>query len=320
MGNILIFTILAVTIPRWALTLAQVDTFGLTIGGSLIPIAAIGEAIVLEFGNLFILSVFTRCQRHAFQWQADWEKHDELMRDQSKHNRRPEHDPRIRGYSLLPAMLLTLETLTLLAQTPFIAGQLLGIPAVRLLNEWGRFWVWAYAFLLVIAPGVMTIAIGFGINYDKVTREIEGKGRTMAGQRQPVGDQLREWATGLLSRRLRQGVQASNGRPVAATQAYTGRLDTEAEASTPSTGQTVDDSGRTVDEISQSLAAHLSTLQGYLSSERQTGRVNGFFRRADIERACRISKSHASNVIRYGVEHGVLEKIGRYEYEFVNKE
>jgi hypothetical protein len=133
MGNILIFVILAVTIPRWALTLAQVDTFG--VAG--VPLAAIGEAIVLEFGVLYILSVFNRCRTHALQYQAEWAALNQRNIEQGKKTRKPPEDARMGGYLVLPAALLVLEILTIASQTPFIAGQLMSESAVTLLNDWG---------------------------------------------------------------------------------------------------------------------------------------------------------------------------------------
>ena len=347
MGNILIFVILAVTIPRWAMTLAQVDTFGFSIGERMIAIAAIGEAVVLEFGNLYVLRTFTRCQREAFVYKAWWEDHDQSMKSLGKTNRKPPYNPKIRGFRILPVALLILEVLTLLAQTPFISGQLLGQPAVDLLNQWGTGWVWGYAFLLVISPGIMTIAIGFAINYADVIKEIEAKKEKV--EIVPWHEHLRTWVVSLvrdlraLTARTPVEHRANSGRTVARGQpptppseralveqwAHTERTVGPGENLQPPTSpgdRTVieqwadtERTDETEDEISQALAGHLFELHERLQDARQAGSANGTFRRARIEEMCGLSKTQALNVINYGLEHEILERSGKYEYRFTPK-
>jgi len=328
MGNLLIFVILAVTIPRWAMTLAQVDTFGFAIGGHMIAIAAIGEAIVLEFGNLYVLRTFTRCQRQAFEYAAWWETHDQLMKDQGKTNRKPENNPKIRGYQILPLALLILEVLTLLAQTPFIAGQLLGRPAVDLLNQWGTGWVWGYAFLLVISPGVMTVAIGFAINYADVIKEIGAKKEKV--EIVPWHEHLRTWVFDLI--REWRAARAVSGQVSGQPAIVSGVPDEmpgqdwalETEPGTDRASDRASDQALAgqpdTSETSQALAGHLAELQERLAGQRQQGqRSNGTFRRAEVESVLGLSNSHSKNVIGYGLEHGILERAGQYKYRFTPK-
>jgi len=325
MGDLLIFIILAVTIPRWSMTLQQVDTYA--IAG--LPIAAIGEAVVLELGNLFILAVFNRCHRQALKWRADWEVLDEANQKAvpPRTTRKPKEDGRVAGYRILPVLLLTLETLTTIAQTPFIAGQLLGVSAADLLKRLHELAVVGYAFILVIAPGVMTVAIGFARSYDHVMREIE--------KREPWTVRAREWLAGLLpvvaagrpglAARLAGHVDtgAASGRAVAGqeigqgTGNRTGRANGRAANRTVA-GQLSD--GSDVEDVSQALAGHLAELRARLAEMRQQGaRRNGTFRRKDVEQALKISPSHAKNVVRYGLGSGVIAEIERYEYEFIEK-
>jgi hypothetical protein len=282
---------------------------------------------VLEFGNLYILRTFTRCQRQAFKWTADREVLAERLAEQGKKIHKAEKDPRIAGYGLLPALLLTLEVLTLLAQTPFIAGQLLNTSAVALLHEIHRALVWGYAFLLVISPGIMTVAIGFAINYDEVMRQIE--------KREPWTARAREWLAGWLpvvaagrtdlAARLigHVGTGAANGRAVTEQGAGQNAGSRANRANDRADNRAV--SGQLPDEpetedVSQALAGHLAELRGRLTTLRQQGsRSNGTFRRADVEAALRVSNSHAKNILRYGLRSGVLTEVGRYMYEFAEK-
>lgn len=325
MGDLLIFIILAVTIPRWSMTLQQVDTY--TIAG--LPIAAIGEAVVLELGNLFILAVFNRCHRQALKWRADWEVLDEANQKAipPRTTRKPKEDGRVAGYRILPVLLIVLELLTVIAQTPFIAGQLMNISASDLLRRLHDLAVVGYAFILVVAPGVMTVAIGFARSYDHVMHEIE--------KREPWTARAREWLAGLLpavaagraglaARLIGQaGTGAANGRAVAgqgtgqSTGSRAGRASGRADDRAVS-GQLPDEPE--TEDVSQALAGHLAELRGRLTTLRQQGsRSNGTFRRADVETALRVSNSHAKNILRYGLRSGVLTEVGRYMYEFAEK-
>jgi len=368
MGKILIFVILAVTIPRWAATLAQVDKFTIQILGNPVAIAAIGEAIVLEFGNLYVLRQFTRCRQHAFQYHAAWEILDQRNREaeKPKTTRKPEHDPRIKGYQILPMALLCLETLTVLAQTPFIAGSLMEQPATVLLNTWGMWAVWIYAFLLVISPGIMTVAIGFAINYDEAMTEITAT-TTETEERQPLAERISKTVASLLafrtarpladhhwpttgrpinthphSQTVHPAPTGTFGRPLAeqwpnsdrplADHPATTQDDSDHLATTdrpvadhwPTTGRADGGnggSGRTVADQStgqsEAMAGHLADLQTRLSEQLQTGTVTTYtFGRKDVETWLHISRSHALNVIAYGVDHQVLTKDGRSRYRF----
>ena len=168
MGNILIWLILLVTIPRWAMTLQQVDRY--TILG--IPIAAIGEGIVLELGCLYIIQVFSAAKAKALEYRAKWEAHTEAMEEQGKHNRKPENDPRLTGYKVLMGAFSTLLLLTLAAQTPFIMAQFL--PDETMADLLSRQILWGYSFVLVISPEVMTAAIALALHYHGVVKRIDG--------------------------------------------------------------------------------------------------------------------------------------------------
>jgi len=167
MGNILIWLILLVTIPRWAATLAQVDKY-MALG---IPITAIGEGIVLELGCWYIIRIFSATRAKAFAYRAWWEAHDGAMRDQGKRNRKPQNDPQLRGYQVLMVAFAGLLLLTLLAQTPFIMTQLSGGMVATLLTE---NLLWAYSIVLVVSPELMTAAIAVAIHYHGVVRADEG--------------------------------------------------------------------------------------------------------------------------------------------------
>jgi hypothetical protein len=302
MGNLLIFVILAVTIPRWALTLAQVDTFG--VAG--IPLAAIGEAVVLEFGNLYILSVFNRCRTYALQYQGEWEALNQRNIEQGKKTRKPPRDARVGGYLVLPAALLILEFLTIVSQTPFIAGQLMSESAVDLLNDWGMPAVWGYALLLVISPGIMTVGIGFGIHYENVLRQV-GKTAHVPWYKQAVA--FLPWITNVADRPQQPtSDQPTSERPV---KRETGQRPSDQ----PPTERPVADHL----ESSAGLAAHLNTIKERMQQERFGGRSNSKFQRMSVEDWLGLSKSQAINVINYGLDHGVLEKSGRYEYQFARR-
>jgi len=169
MGNILIWLILLVTIPRWAMTLQQVDRY--TVLG--IPVAAIGEGIVLELGCLYIIQVFGAAKALALEYRAKWEVHAQMMEEQGKHNRKPENDPRLTGYKVLMVAFSALLLLTLAAQTPFIMAQFL--PDETMADLLSRRVLWGYSFVLVISPEVMTAAIALALHYHGVVQQIDGK-------------------------------------------------------------------------------------------------------------------------------------------------
>jgi Fic family protein len=73
-------------------------------------------------------------------------------------------------------------------------------------------------------------------------------------------------------------------------------------------------------ETSAGLAAHLNTMKERLQQERFSGQSNGKFQRMSVEGWLKLSKSQAINVINYGLEHGVLEKAGRYDYQFARQD
>lgn len=322
MGYALIIAILTMTIPRWALTLAQVDKFGVFLGGNWIPVAAIGEAVVLELGNLYILRRFSETQRYDFQYRTEWEALKK-RNDAAGHNtHKPDQDPRIGGYRLLPVMLLILEALTLIAQTPFMAGELLNTSAASLLLNVGPTLVWTYAFLLVLAPGIMSVAIGYAINYEKVMSQIR---QERGEETQTLRDQVAHCATAWIEAFTRRTVGdqgATTGRQMADQQA-TIRPVTSAHSHNdrPVSDQwaTTDQSVGETEEASEELAGHLVALRDRLAHARQQGNANGSFRRADLQKWLGLSKSHALNVITYGKNVGVLEDANkRYHYKFTS--
>jgi len=111
--------------------------------------------------------------------------------------------------------------------------------------------------------------------------------------------------------RAHQAATKTTGRPQTTTaRAQATAVRPPAQARQPS-GQT--------HQTSQALAGHLVTLQARLTGQQQRGdRKNGTFRRADVEEILGISSTHAKNIIRYGIERGVLQKATRYKYRFTN--
>ncbi len=298
MGKLLIFTILLVTIPRWAMTLYQVDQFGITIAGNTIALAAIGEALVLEFGNLFVLGIFNRCHRYDTEYHAKWKALDKQNKEAArpKTTRKLSHDPRISKYKILPLMLLALEMLTFLAQTPFVAGALLGRPAIELLRDWGMWAVWGYASLLVVSPGIMTIAIGTANSYETIMKVIEAE-QAKRPQRLPLRDQIMT----LLSARLPVADQwTTTGQPLVEPLGGNGRP----QAPT----------GRPVADHARPVAAHSATMAEHL--RRLADQLDGQFSRQDVQTTLGISRSHALNVIHAGLASDVLTQPRRHRYAF----
>ena len=197
MGNILIWLILLVTIPRWAMTLQQVDTYQ-AFG---VPITAVGEGIVLELGCWFIIQVYSDAKSEAHRYRAWLEAHIERMEEQGKHSRKPKEEPRLRGYKVLLVAFVLLLALTLLAQTPFIMAQFL--PDETMADLLSRRLLWGYSIVLVIAPEVMTAAIALALHFHQVVDEIryesgraKEKSRRVAAQIERVSGQLWEWLRG----------------------------------------------------------------------------------------------------------------------------
>ena len=65
------------------------------------------------------------------------------------------------------------------------------------------------------------------------------------------------------------------------------------------------------------MASHLAELREKLLVQRQSGaRRNVPLRRAEVETLLDVSSTHAKTIIRYGLDHGVLEETKRYRYQF----
>lgn len=194
MGEILIWLILLVTIPRWAATLAQVDKY--TAFG--IPVTAIGEGIVLELGCWFIVQVYSDARRWALKYRSDWEAHDERMREQGKHNWKPKGDPRLVGYKVLMVAFVCLLLLTLCAQTPFIMAQFL--PGETMGTLLPRRVLWGYSLVLVVSPEAITAAVALALHYQRVVRRIaaeEGEGETSLQFSRALGLRYEAWLASL---------------------------------------------------------------------------------------------------------------------------
>jgi hypothetical protein len=242
--------------------------------------------------------MFNRCHRYDTEYHAKWEVLDEQNQNAAKPRttRKLPHDPRISGYKILPLMLLALELLTFLAQTPFVAGALLGRPAIDLLRDWGMWAVWGYASLLVVSPGIMTVAIATANSFETIMKVIDAE-QAKRPQRQPVVDQI--MAT--LSTRLPVADHwSTTGRPLAEYPGGNGRPQTP-------TGRTVADHARPVAEQSAAMAEHLRSLADQL---------DGQFKRQDVQSALGISRSHALNVIHAGLASNVLTQPSRHRYAF----
>jgi hypothetical protein len=168
MANALLLLVLIITIPRWAMTLAQVDSFTLWS----IPVTAIGEGIALELGAYLLARTHNRCAQAAAKYRAEWETHNAAMLAQGKRNRKPEHDPNLKGYGSLMALFYVLFALTVFSQTPFIMSVLTGDPVNALL---ARIPLWAYSALLVISPELITVALARAAHYILVLDNTSGK-------------------------------------------------------------------------------------------------------------------------------------------------
>lgn len=337
MGRILIILILTMTIPRWALTLRQVDSFAL----AGVPIAAIGEAVVLEIGNFYLLQVYNRCRARAIRYRADWEALDERNREQGKTTRKAKTDSVTAGYWVLPVALMVLEGLTVMAQTPFIAGELLGQSATSLLDQIHWLAVIAYAFILVISPGLMTVGIGFGVYYESALAEVEKeKAGAETGVRPSIAQALTARLTaGIERNRSTAKLDRLRARPTdrvpdrvpdrpTAPPASPPRLPAEPTGQEPGHWAGDDDPGDWDEEpneddeieVSEVMAGHLQKLREMLARRAQIDPTrNGNFRRQDVEDLLGLGNTHAKNVIRYGLDHGTLKDSKKqYHYTFTN--
>lgn len=85
----------------------------------------------------------------------------------------------------------------------------------------------------------------------------------------------------------------------------------------------VSETDRTVSGISQALAGHLRAIQQALEDSWQTGDGRDKFTRVDVEKWQHVSKSHARNIVQYGLDHDLIEiisKLGhKHEYQFVGE-
>ena len=73
---------------------------------------------------------------------------------------------------------------------------------------------------------------------------------------------------------------------------------------------------RALDTVTHSTAAHLTELRERARAEHQAGRINGRFRRADVEDWLAIGKTYALTIINYGLERNLLEKTEKHTYQF----
>ena len=163
MAKFLLILVLAITIPRWAQTLAQVDTF--TVFS--IPMTAIGEGVVLEFACWLLIQAHGNAYEEAQRYKAAWTAHDERMQEQGKQNHKPKTDPELSGYWQLMVLYYVLLGLTVLSQWPFLMSTLSGIPVTDLL---GYGMQWAYTLLLVFAPEIVTFALARSHHFGRICK------------------------------------------------------------------------------------------------------------------------------------------------------
>ena len=163
MTKLLLILVLIITIPRWAQTLAQVDTF--TIAG--IPITAIGEGIVLEIACFYLINAYGKAYEEAQRYKAAWEAHDARMRDQGKQNHKPADDPELAGYKQLMALYYVLLGLTVVSQWPFLMSTLTGYPVTTLLPFSAQ---WGYTLFLVVAPEIVTYALARAMHFGRICK------------------------------------------------------------------------------------------------------------------------------------------------------
>jgi hypothetical protein len=73
--------------------------------------------------------------------------------------------------------------------------------------------------------------------------------------------------------------------------------------------------GRTENTVSVALAGHLAELRRIVAERKQSGEEpDGHFIRADVEKWLKLSPSHAKNVVAYGLEHGLVERVDGKTY------
>jgi len=161
MTKFLLILVLVITIPRWAQTLAQVDTFA--VAG--IPVTAIGEGIVLELACYFLIQAHGAAHEENQRYKADWEAHEDRMQEQGKKNRKPRKDPELSGSGQLMVLYYVLLALTVVSQWPFLMGTLTGQPVTELIGTRAQ---WGYTLFLVIAPEVVTFALARAAHYGRI--------------------------------------------------------------------------------------------------------------------------------------------------------
>ena len=159
--KLLLILVLVITIPRWAQTLAQVDTF--TIFS--IPMTAIGEGIVLELACWFLIQAHGNAYEEAQRYKAAWAAHNERMQEQGKTNHKPATDPELSGYGQLMVLYYVLLGLTIVSQWPFLMSTLSGRPVTELLSYGLQ---WGYTLFLVIAPEVVTFALARAAHFGRI--------------------------------------------------------------------------------------------------------------------------------------------------------
>jgi len=151
MGELLILTVLIVTIPRWAGAFQPIDKF-VAFG---IPITAIGTGIAMGLGTYYVIKTLQMVNRQYRDSLATWETHDRNMATQGKQNRKPKPDkPRSRG--ILAAFFGILLLLTTISQTPYLVSEFTGTAVEHLLSRVG---LWGYSIVLVLSPEIVIAAL-----------------------------------------------------------------------------------------------------------------------------------------------------------------
>lgn len=221
MGILLL--ILIVTVPRWAETLAQVDR--LTLWG--VPVTAIGEGIAFELIVFLLVTAYGRCSAAETEHAAKYERQqDEKEAGERKRITLLPENPKLTGYERLIAWVIVMETLTVLCQVPFIVHRLTGLPVDQLLAFWSvgdvQPLVWGYGLMLVVTPGVATIAAARAVQYMGAAR-VTKPGKTMKDRLEALID----WFTSIVDRVLDGGASvapiASKTEPVEQRVSFTDR-------------------------------------------------------------------------------------------------
>ena len=118
--------------------------------------------------------------------------------------------------------------------------------------------------------------------------------------------------------------ERETGRPVSARPAAS--VQPPVAARSPSTKRPAKDQAkrspsaeRALDETSDGLAGHLLTIRQRLQAGRQSGeRVNGTFKRTEVEAWCGVKKTQAVTVVNYGLDRGILQQGKGHKYSFTN--